>query len=39
MKPFNCIDIEIQNLITDPKDFRLEITNKDEYEGKGLNRR
>ena len=30
------MSIEIQNLITDPKEFRLDITNKAEYEGKGL---
>ena len=30
------MSIQIENLITDPKEFRLDITNKGEYEGKGL---
>ena len=30
------MSIEIENLITDPKEFRLDITNKAEYEAKGL---
>ena len=30
------MSIEIENLITDPKEFRLDITNKGEYEAKGL---
>ena len=30
------MSIEIENLISDPKDFRLDITNKAEYEAKGL---
>ena len=30
------MSIQIENLITNPKEFRLDITNKGEYEGKGL---
>ena len=30
------MSIGIENLISDPKEFRLDITNKGEYEAKGL---